>query len=142
MRYRKQVRFTLMKPSTLLDRQRRFINNYWTYQHKTLIYDNAPQFTSIDYSWYNTKGDNICTSAPTVGRKQAFCSPMHPGAGRKQAFCSPMHPGAGRKQAFCSPMHPGAGRKQAFCSPMHPGMNAYTERVNGTIRREAPDHFY
>ncbi len=42
---------------------------------KTLIYDNAPQFTSIDYSWYGIKGVNICTSAPKAGRKQAFCSP-------------------------------------------------------------------
>ena len=45
----------------------------------------------IDYSWYNIKGVNICTSAPK------------------------------------------AGRKQAFCSPLHPGMNAYTERIVGTI---------
>lgn len=35
-------------------------------QKKTLIYDNAAQFTSIDYSWYDIKGVNICTSAPNM----------------------------------------------------------------------------
>jgi putative transposase len=54
-------------------------------QKKTLIYDNAAQFTSIDYSWYDIKGINICTSAPN--------------------------------------------------------MNAFIERLNGSIRREALDHF-
>lgn len=35
-------------------------------EKKTLIYDNALQFTSIDYSWYDIKGVNICTSAPNM----------------------------------------------------------------------------
>jgi transposase InsO family protein len=54
-------------------------------EKKFLIYDNALQFTSIDYSWYGIKGINICTYAPN--------------------------------------------------------MNTYVERVNGTIRREALNHF-
>lgn len=33
---------------------------------KTLIYDNAPQFKSIDYSWYGIEGVNICTSSPNM----------------------------------------------------------------------------
>ena len=51
----------------------------------TLIHDNAPQFTSIDYSWCDIEGVNIC--------------------------------------------------------PYAPNMNAYVERMNGSIRREALDHF-
>jgi putative transposase len=52
---------------------------------KTLIYVNAPQFTSIKYGWYNIKGVNTSVASPN--------------------------------------------------------MNSYTERVIGTIRREALDHF-
>ena len=54
-------------------------------EKKTLIYDNASQFTSIDYSCYDIKGVNICSYAPN--------------------------------------------------------MNAFVERLNGSIRREAIDHF-
>ena len=54
-------------------------------EKKTLIYDNAAQFLSIDYSWFEIKGVNICSAAPN--------------------------------------------------------MNAYVERLNGSIRREAIDHF-
>jgi putative transposase len=36
---------------------------------------------------------------------------------------------------------PKAGRKQAFYLPMHPCMNAFVERLNGSIRQEALDHF-
>jgi len=35
-------------------------------EKKTLIYDNALQFTSIDYSWYSIIGVTICTSAPNM----------------------------------------------------------------------------
>ena len=43
-------------------------------ERKTLIYDNAPQFTSIDYSWYNIKGVNTCTSAPNLKGYVAYCT--------------------------------------------------------------------
>ena len=54
-------------------------------QDKILIHDNAAQFSSIDYSWFDIKGVNT--------------------------------------------------------SPYSPNMNAFVERLNGTIRREALNHF-
>ena len=35
-------------------------------QNITLIHDNAPQFTSIDYSWFGINGVNICAYAPNM----------------------------------------------------------------------------
>jgi transposase InsO family protein len=35
-------------------------------QKKTLIYDNASQFTNINNRWYDIKGVNICTAAPNM----------------------------------------------------------------------------
>ena len=35
-------------------------------ERKTLIYDNAPQFLSIDFDLYDIKGVNICLAAPNM----------------------------------------------------------------------------
>lgn len=72
-------------PSREFIRQQLIDFTYDNDSPKTLIYDNAPQFTSIDYSDYGITGVNI-----------------------------------------------------SFASP---NMNTYVERLNGTVRREALDHF-
>ena len=56
---------TIVNPNTILEMKQRielFAEDFE--EKKTLIHDNALQFTSIDYSWYGIKGVNICTSAP------------------------------------------------------------------------------
>ena len=86
LKSRRIVRFDLTEnPCREFVKQRIQIFSEEYSEKKTLIFDNAPQFTSIDYGWYDIKGVNICTSAPN--------------------------------------------------------MNAYTERVIGSIRRKALDHF-
>ena len=86
LKSRKIVRYDLtVNPSREFVKQRIQLFSDDTLGQKTLIYDNAPQFTSIDYDWYGIHGVNTSTSAPD--------------------------------------------------------MNAYTDRVIGSIRREALDRF-
>ncbi len=67
LKTRKIVRFDLIENPC-----REFMKQRIKLFAEELIYDNALQFTLIDYSWYGIKGVNICTSAHKAGRKQAF----------------------------------------------------------------------
>jgi transposase InsO family protein len=86
LRSRKIVQWSLTEsPSREFVKQQIIDFTYDVEESKTLIYDNAPQFTSIDYTDYGITGVNTSLASPN--------------------------------------------------------MNAYVERLNGTIRREALDHF-
>jgi hypothetical protein len=76
---RKNIRYDLTEnPTCEFVRQRIELFSEDFPEKKTLIHDNAPQFSSIDFDWYGIKGVNTSSSSPKAGRKQAFCSPMHP----------------------------------------------------------------
>ena len=86
LRSRKIVRFDLTEyPVQEFVKQRIELFSEEIQEEITLIHDNAPQFTSIDFDLYKINGVNVSLAAPN--------------------------------------------------------MNSYTERVIGTIRREAFDHF-
>ena len=86
LKSRKIIRYDLTEnPCREFVKQRIELFSEDIQEQKTLIYDNASQFTSIDYSWYDIEGVNISSYAPN--------------------------------------------------------MNAFVERLNGSIRREALDHF-
>jgi putative transposase len=86
LKSRRIIKWSLTKyPSREFVRQQVIDVTYDDKDSKILIYDNAPQFTSINYSDYGITGVNISLASPN--------------------------------------------------------MNSFVERVNGTIRREALDHF-
>jgi hypothetical protein len=60
----------------IFELSRKATNHLILVQPSTLIFDNAQQFPSIDYSWYEIEGVNISVAAPKAGQKQVFCSPM------------------------------------------------------------------
>jgi transposase InsO family protein len=86
LRSRRIIRFDLTEnPCREFVKQRIILFSEDIPGKKILIHDNAAQFTSIDYRWFDIKGINI--------------------------------------------------------SPYAPNMNAFVERLNGSIRRESQDHF-
>jgi putative transposase len=67
LKSRKNFRFDLTENSCReFVKQRIALGSEDFPEKKTLIHDNAPQFTSIDYTWYDIKGVNICTQAPNM----------------------------------------------------------------------------
>lgn len=67
LKSRKIIKWNLTEyPSREFVRQQIFDITYDDEETKTLIYDNAPQFTSIDYSDYEITGVNISLSSPNM----------------------------------------------------------------------------
>ena len=67
LKSRKIVKWSLTEnPSREFIRQQIIDFTFEESEHRTLIYDNAPQFTSIDYSDYGIKGVNISLASPNM----------------------------------------------------------------------------
>ena len=65
LKSRKIIRYDLTEnPCREFVKQRMILFSEDYPDEKTLIYDNASQFTSIDFSWFGINGVNICTNAP------------------------------------------------------------------------------
>ena len=73
LKSRKIIRFDLTEnPSREFVKQRMILFSEEYPDEKTLIYDNASQFTSIDFSWFRIYGMSICTKYPEGWPKARF----------------------------------------------------------------------
>lgn len=76
LKTRKIIRFEMTEnPCREFVKQRIALFSEETSGPKTLIFDNASQFTTIDYSWYDIKGINISTKHEYLRGKTHWNNP-------------------------------------------------------------------